>query len=265
LTLVLAASFEWYRRKHGTFVRFSLRTASIGVVACAVCFAWLHYRVAHWNRQLPAIVRLERAGARIQYDSILPAWIRELVNDKIGRPFDRVISIDLSYSDASDTDLRELESLPSVRSLDLAATRISDSALRHVGRLPHLNWLSLDNTAITDQGLDHLQNLRGLECLDLDETRIEGPGLKWLAGMEKLEIISLRNGPLRDDGLQNLIGLPQLWVVYTLGSKVTRRGADEFKARSQKHVCVDYGVLPYSKNAGVNSPDFPDADPFVSP
>jgi len=243
LTLVVGAAVEWYRRKHGTFLRFSLRTAAMSVVVCSMCFAWIHYRVARWIGQRPAIMQLEGAGARIQFDSILPEWIRELMSDNVGRPFDSVISVDLSYSDASDADLCQLESLPTVRSINLASTRISDSGLHQVGRLLQLDWLSLDNTKVTDQGLVHLRHLRFLECLNLDKTRIEGPGLKNLAGLDRLNILALRDSPLTDAGLEHLIGLPRLWVVYTSGTRITKPGASEFQARSQNHVTVDYRVF----------------------
>jgi Leucine Rich repeat len=262
LTLVVAAAFEWYRRIHGTFVRFSLRTASVGVVVCSVFFAWIHYRVARWHAQRPAILRLESAGARIQYDSFLPEWIRELLCDRVGRPFDDVVSVDLSYSDATDADLCQLESLPSIRSLNLTSTRISDSGLQYVGRLLQLDWLSLQGTSITDRGLVYLQHLRSLECLDLEKTRVEGPGLEHVKTLHKLNILALRDGPLGDDGLQQLTGLPQLWVVYTSGTKITKSGANEFKAQSHNHLTIDYRIFADFGNGDPRWPGTAEEDPF---
>jgi hypothetical protein len=240
LGLVATAAFEWWRRRHGTLTRFSLRAALIAVVACSLLFAWLSHRVARWRQQRAAIVRIERAGGAVRYDSILPEWSRNMLNDRLGRPFDEVFWIDLAYTDVSDSDLKHLALLPNVRSLDLKHTRVTDAGLVHVGRLRQLNWLSLEHTAISDRGLVHLQHLTRLECLGLDETRICGSGLRHLKRLHSLEIIAIRDTPLTDDGLTHLTGLPKLWCVYTDRTKVTESGASDFEENSQKHVIVDY-------------------------
>src|SRR5262249_16941455 len=232
------------------------------IIVLSVILAWVHYRVANWHRQQPAIVALEWAGGRVQYTSILPEWIRELMNDSIGRPFDEVISVDLSYTKASDDDLCQLELLPTIRSLDLAQMRVSNSGLRHINHLDRLMWLSLDDTQISDAGLVHLKTLRSLECLGLDKTRVEGFGLIHLQGLEKLNIISVRDGPLGDSGLQHLTALPRLWTVYTSGSRVSRAGADVFRERSHNHIFVEYRYAADFGSGTSTSLGAGDADPF---
>jgi hypothetical protein len=240
LTGISAAAIEYCRRMSGTFSRFSLRTACIGVVVLSVFFAWLHYRVARWNHMRPAIEQLVRTGARIQYVCELPEWIRELIGDRFGRPFDTVWLVDFSYTDATDGDLGALKLLLTTRSLNLASTRITDAGLQVVADLTRLDWLSLENTNVTDSGLASLKDLRSLECLDLDQTQVKGPGLQHLSKMDRLWCVSLRDTPLNDEGLMHLVHLPKLSTVYNDRTRVTRTGAEQFRAQSRKHIFVDW-------------------------
>jgi hypothetical protein len=240
LGLLTAAAWEWWRRRHGSFWQFSLRTTILVTIASSIFFGWIGHRVARWHSQRAAMVQLESAGARIQYDLLLPEWLRELLNDDIGRPFDNVWSVDLSYTGAPDDALPPLVLLPELESLDLSSTQITDAGLRHIAHLQNLDWLSLDDTAVTDEGLVHLQHLHRLKCLGLDETNIAGAGLRHLTGLHTLEIMGICDTPLTDDGLRHLAGLPKLGIVYTRGTKITESGATQFEAQSVNHVMVDY-------------------------
>ncbi|MCE9605486.1 MAG: hypothetical protein K8U03_11365 [Planctomycetia bacterium] len=237
--LVVASGIEWWRRRYGTLLKFRLRTAAIGVVLCSLFFAWIAHRVARWDRQHEAVLGLERVGATIGYDCLLPEWLRESLSDEIGRPFDEVSSVSLSYSDVSDDDLRHLKLLTGIRSLDLANTHVTDSGLVHVSHCHELDWLSLNRTAITDQGLIHLATMIKLGSLGLDATQVAGPGLCHLKSLNELEYLAIRDCPLTDLGLDYLVDLPKLSVVYTSGSRISGNGAADFQKRSRQHVYVE--------------------------
>src|SRR5262249_8680903 len=73
------------------------------------------------------------------------------VEDKrAGKP---VVGVDLHFTKATDTDMKELKELKSLQTLDLVGTAVTDAGLKELKELISLQWLNLGGTKVTDAGL----------------------------------------------------------------------------------------------------------------
>ena len=104
---------------------------------------------------------------------------------------------------------------------------ITDSALKHLKGLRTLKTVDLSSTLITDAGLIHLKGLSELRDLDLNHTKVTDAGLVHLKGLAKLEILWLVRAQVTDSGLKHLKGLTELKTLYLMGTQVTDVGVKE--------------------------------------
>lgn len=144
---------------------------------------------------------------------------------------DRIISIDLDGTKATDADIVHIAALPDVKSLNLANTAITDAGLKELGKLKKLKFLYLFNTAVTDAGAAHLQALPRLEVLCLDQTQITDIGLRSLEELPRLEKLHVHsNSPITDAGLESLKKHTRLFELRVGGSGITEKGLAALKA-----------------------------------
>lgn len=109
-------------------------------------------------------------------------------------------ALDLSHSNITDADLRELAALSRLTWLSFAHTRISDAGLKELVALPALEALDLSFTPITDQGLDYLLDTPRLHSLCLEGTQVTPQGLRLLEGMN-LQALGIPQRCKTDTGL----------------------------------------------------------------
>ena len=78
-----------------------------------------------------------------------------------------------------------------VEGVNLSGTQATDVELRQLKHFRQLKILTIRGTRITDSGLQELQGLQQLECLDIGRTRITDEGLACLRWLPKLELLEL--------------------------------------------------------------------------
>jgi hypothetical protein len=130
--------------------------------------------------------------------------------------------LDLSWTDADDSELTCLTRLSGLKVLDLKFTRIND--LRPITRMLQLEELDLSDTPVCDTGLAHLAELTRLRKLRLDETRITDAGLVHLRTLGNLSVLYMSDTAVTDAGLVHLEGLKGLRELNLHFTKVTDRG-----------------------------------------
>jgi hypothetical protein len=235
------ALFEWWRRRHKTLVQFSLRSLAIALVMFSIGLGWLHYRLEHTRRTGQIVASLEQVGGSVQYESLLPVWLREFLPDRIGRVFDDVTYVSLAYSRATDSDLTELRHFHKLLTLNLTSTRITNGGLENIQYLTSLDSLSLNGTSITDEGLAHFANLSKLKDLGLEQTQVRGPGLAFLRNLGQLESLSVRECPLTESALDHLPAMPKLSSINADRTKISESSKAAYDARCGTDVYISGG------------------------
>jgi len=169
--------------------QFSVRALAVFVLVCAVVCSWLAVEMQQARRQREAVAAIEKAGASVGYDLLfdghswvgepgpVPAWLVTLAGEDF---FIDVGSVQFSYGDVTDDDLKQLEQFPRLRRLWLDGTDVTDAGLEHLGGLSHLRQLGLSETAVTDAGMKHLIGLSDLQQLDLTRTKVTPEGARSL-------------------------------------------------------------------------------------
>ncbi len=128
--------------------------------------------------------------------------------------------------------------------VDLSSTQVTDAELKELAALKDLTTLDLSETRVTDAGLKELAALKDLTTLNLSRTRVRGAGLKELAALKNLTTLYLRGpGPYRvgapaadrepslnDAGLKELAALKDLTTLDLTYTNVTDAGLKELAA-----------------------------------
>src|SRR5262245_61008775 len=127
----------------------------------------------------------------------------------------------LSEIPVTDSDLKELTGLKSLKTLFLYGTQVSDVGLRELASLNSLESLYLGRTRVTDIGLKELAALKSLRTLNLFSTAVTDAGLKDLAALERLQTLNLNVTKVTDAGLGELTGLRHLQVLHLNSTAVT--------------------------------------------
>jgi hypothetical protein len=166
----------------------SLTAIILLVITVALGITFRYYR----ERQIEA--RLAHLGARCETKILAPDWLRQLVDDRWLKPYQRINVVIFNYVpfedvQLDDDDLSVLEGLTEVEHLSLNRTRVTDDALEHLEHLRSLKTLRLVDTEITDEGLEHLMKLTRLETLDLYRTHVTGAGLQRLRELANLRFL----------------------------------------------------------------------------
>lgn len=98
--------------------------------------------------------------------------------------------IDLAGCDIGTRTIKYIvESCPNLVSLNLSDTQISNSDLQILSRLVELQHLSLAGTQIDGRGVDHLMLLRQLRELNVVDTNLDGKALELLLELPLLQRI----------------------------------------------------------------------------
>lgn len=162
--------------------RFVLLTVLVALgVAVAGMGVWKVQRyVVRRVRKQRTIAELEKAGARLKFESSCPDWIRKHVGDQVADAVfpERILDLDLEGTQVTDAGLAHLKGLTNLKSLDLYYTRVTDAGLVHLKGLKNLEWLRLEGTQVTDAGLVHLKGLTKLQTLSLYSTQVTPEGVK---------------------------------------------------------------------------------------
>lgn len=104
--------------------------------------------------------------------------------------------LDLSFSNVTDTGMRELARFENLQALDLAKTNITGKGL---SRIQSLRSLGLAATHLTGAGLREVAQLKDLQSLDL-YGGVSAAGLKELATLKNLQKLNLGMGMGRSFG-----------------------------------------------------------------
>ena len=95
------------------------------------------------------------------------------ITDKDGN----LISVNLSYDQVKDDDLKLLQPFHSLQRLSLRDNHVTDRGLAHLRELKQLRFLTLNNTLVTNEGLIHLEDMNSLEDLRIHDTKVTFRGV----------------------------------------------------------------------------------------
>jgi ribosomal protein L37E len=233
----LPAQHSWQVRR---WVR-RLVTLLVGLILLvalfvAACIGWLFWNFyPDWKAEQPGIARVKALGGRL-YGTY--GHNTSLLTDLSG-PFrylhGRTHAVDLSGTQATDTDLAQLQGLGALKSLYLDGTPIADSGLVHVVSLQTLTVLSLRDTKVAGQGLTHLGNLACLDTLDLSGPGTTDATLRHLVNARppRLACLELNNASISTAGLVSLKQLPALRSVFLEHTWIKPQDVASLRQRGQ--------------------------------
>jgi hypothetical protein len=150
---------------------------------------------------------------------------------------DRVYSIELTGSQATDSALHEvwrlkglqqaiiwdspitdegiacLSRAPNLASLTLRNTRITSKGIARTREFTRLRFLQIIGTPITAEDIGHIKRIPGLTALLLEDAQMDDSHLILLKDMTRLNGLNLNENRITDSGLVNLAGLANLvWL-----------------------------------------------------
>ncbi len=138
------------------------------------------------------------------------------------RGLDRLLWINLNYTNTGDETLQILSELPNLENIFLCSSSYTDQGLKRLGQLKKLKMLWC--WPLTDAALASFSDLEDLESLNCGGTFVKGPGLVHLAKMSKLHWINLNDTPIDDQGLACLPELKGLTTIDLVATKITDAG-----------------------------------------
>src|SRR5205085_7876849 len=100
-------------------------------------------------------------------DATVADWVQS-IGGKAVMEGGHLTEISFRGATVSDAQLKNLESLRTLKTLVLDGAEIGDLGARSLATLPGLTALSLKNTGISDAGLAHIGQFGSLEKLSLD-------------------------------------------------------------------------------------------------
>ncbi len=118
--------------------------------------------------------------------------------------------------------------------LDLSFSNATSADLKELGKLKALERLSVEGTAVDSQLLDTIRVLPKLAELDLTGCAIDDAGLKKLAKHPSLRTLWLGKTQVTDDSLATLAIMTQLKFVDIQDSKITPAAWSEFVKRNAR-------------------------------
>ncbi|MEZ6117327.1 MAG: hypothetical protein R3C28_12225 [Pirellulaceae bacterium] len=199
------------------WTRYTLRSALLLILVCAVFFNWIRIRIEAGRRQKEAVAGLRDSGASVHYNyefdaagnvtkqgrPSAPKWLREAVGD------DTLVKVEVVEHLGGDEDemeagLSRLPELDRLGRLYLGGSKVVDKQLVYIGQVGDLNELYLEYTQITNDGLAHLVSLSNLQVLGLRDPKITDdaiPHLRKLTSLTKLDVTGTK---ISDKGLDEL-------------------------------------------------------------
>ena len=121
----------------------------------------------------------------------------------------RRLSLYLSQTRVSATDLEGLKSMKALEALSIYGGEISDDGMASLGGLTQLRFLSLAGSPVNDRGLSFISGLAGLRELEVNGTDVTNAGVDTILRLQQLNRLYL-NGGITDAGLARLSALPRL-------------------------------------------------------
>jgi hypothetical protein len=211
---------RWYQ--------FSLRTLLIVVLIVAIPCALLGRKIERKRRERKAVDAIRKLGGGVDYDNLegpdCPDWLRPLLGENFFNEVDWV-----SWNDATDEEMQNLNDMPQLRVLLLNESHITDAGIAILNEKVHMQGLVLSHARISDAGLKHLNGMTKLLDLWLDHTDISDAGLENLKGLTKLESLVLSRTQVSDAGLNSLKGLTQLQTLCLNNTRVTDAGIEDLQ------------------------------------
>ena len=151
--------------------------------------------------QETAITELERLGARIVRD-----------DDK---PDGEVVSVRLQGPNITNTAMKHVGALKTLRELSLYQTGVTDDGLEPLRKLKELRLFSFYETPLTNKVLDVLQNNKQMTALYLSGHGIKDSGIERLGTFTELQHLAFTHTSVSKDGLS--LFLPKLSKLRELG------------------------------------------------
>jgi Leucine-rich repeat (LRR) protein len=140
----------------------------------------------------------------------------------------RIITVDLSDTNATDEELAAISVLPEVRTINCSnAHRITGKSLGLLAKLKNLETLYLVDTALDDDGMSRLRGLTSLKTLNLDGTPITDAGMPAIDNLVNLQTLVLGNTKITDKSLVQLRDLRELSTLILRNTKTTPQGVKE--------------------------------------
>jgi RNA polymerase sigma factor (sigma-70 family) len=158
---------------------------------------------------------LEKIGAGIRRDDQLP-----------GNP---VIDINLTQTQVTDADLKDLKVFKNLTGLHLGVTRVTNEGLKYLKELQALQGLNLPLTQVSDEGLKDVTDLQSLRLLNLAGTRVTDAGLEHLKALTSLQLLDLTSTPVTEKGVKTLKEFKTLRRLLLTRTQVTDAGAQELR------------------------------------
>ena len=177
----------------------------------------------------------------------------------------KVVGVNFFQSTGTDSDIRYLVAIPSIREINFGQHAFTDNAMKHISNLnnvrsinlslcpitntglaaictnPNLETLDLAGTNITD--LRPLTQLRKLKHLELQHCAIADSQIVRLAKIQSLVELNLGSTEVTDIGVKSLTQLPKLEVLILAGVRVTDASAKVFEdCPSLKKLQLAYGI-----------------------
>jgi len=144
-----------------TFRHFSIRPPRplwIGMAAAALAVGYVAVRVGvPIYKQHSAIQHIRRLGGEVRVHTNDPQWLFDRLPDALSEGFGRVVVVDLGIPTVTDSDLRQLQSLPDVVSLSICKSRVTDTGLKSFATLTRLESVWAARTNITSEAIERLQ------------------------------------------------------------------------------------------------------------
>lgn len=198
--------------------RFTLRSAFLAILVCAVISMWVRLRMEAGRRQEDAVAGLRASGASVhynhQYDAAgilneqrqpsAPKWLRDSVGDDTFAKVESVQHLG-GTEEEMEAGLSRLPELSSLGRLYLGGSQVTDKQLVYIGQVADLRELYLEYTQITDDGLAHL------------------------TGLSNLQILGLRDPKITDDVIPHLRKLTSLTKLDVTGTEISEKGLDELR------------------------------------
>ena len=138
-------------------------------------------------------------------------WIEDAGGTVIRDAGGRITGVDLHASWITDTDLRQLRTLPDLNYLDLSLTRITDQGMQELKNLTGVVELNLYFAEyVTDEGMAALKGWKKLKRLNARGTKISDATLDHISGIASLESVNVGSAMVTDVGIERLVSLPNL-------------------------------------------------------
>ncbi len=99
--------------------------------------------------------------------------------------------LDVSFSNATTTDLNWIDASLSLERLSVEGTSVSGDLLQHVAKLPRLEELDVSGCPINDQAVSALRGSTTIHTLWLTQTRVTNQCLETLTTMPQLRMVDV--------------------------------------------------------------------------